>query len=66
MSVDLKQTESLSSLIEAISRWEAVAENLRSEGLKIMVAEHMEFLRQQLNRQIAEASGPERWLGTRL
>ena len=64
MSVDLRQTESLANLVEAISRWEAVAENLRSEGLKIMVAEHTEYLKKQLNRHLAEVS-PELWLRIR-
>ena len=52
MDAELRQTESLESLIEAISRWEAIAANLQSEGLKVMVAEHTEFLKQQLDRHL--------------
>ncbi len=52
MGAELRQTESLSNLLEAIDRWEAVAANLQSEGLKVMVAEHTEFLKQQLERYV--------------
>jgi hypothetical protein len=52
MGAELRQTESLSNLLEAIDRWEAVAATLQSEGLKLMVAEHTEFLKQQLERYI--------------
>ena len=50
MGAELRQTESLGNLLEAISRWEAIAVNLQSEGLKLMVAEHTEFLKRQLER----------------
>lgn len=54
MSVDLRQAESLDTLIEAIERWEEIAGNLRSDGVKIMVAEHLEFLNRQLDRHLTE------------
>ena len=50
MGAELRQTESLSNLLEAIDRWETVAATLQSEGLKLMVAEHTEFLKHQLER----------------
>jgi len=56
MSMEVRQTESLTNLLEAISRWEALAANLRSQELKDMVAEHTEFLKQQLNRHMAKLS----------
>ena len=52
MDAELRQTESLEKLLEAISRWDALAAGLKSEAIKIMVAEHTEYLKQQLSRYI--------------
>ena len=54
MGAELRQTESISSLLDAISRWESLAANLRSEGLKVMVAEHTEFLKRRLERYLLD------------
>ena len=56
MIAELRQTQSLTNLVEAIDRWEAIAVNLHSEALKLMVAEHTEFLKQQLERHMVTGS----------
>jgi hypothetical protein len=52
MDPELRQTESLDNLLEAISRWDTIATALKSEAIKIMVAEHTEYLKQRLTRHV--------------
>ncbi len=47
------RTESVTDLVEEILRWENIQPTLRSNGLKLMVAERIELLRYQLLASVA-------------